>query len=208
MDTILDEKYNIVGKILTSKDLPSYIKLIEKTDTFWKRKLDTKTKDTLIENYNKKLLDSRFLCLGVFIENNLVLELSNFYPEKYPYWYNLSYLGNLTNYKNMFKFEYISSLYMINLSIEKGEALQYYSYYTLRPKNHQNFANRKFNSNRFSSVSHLSRYISFFEYCYAPEEKCRYRHHEILFHTFETYPENAYVYLHCLKPEFRIKNEL
>jgi hypothetical protein len=204
METILDKKNNIIGKILNSTDINHIEYLISAKKTYWKKPLTEKDKKILIENYQLKLNNSNFCCLGVFKDNQLILESSSFYPIKFPYWYNLSYMGDLAKLElNPFYLEYISSLFIYNTFIEKAENMKYFSYFTIRPENHQRFANRKFYKNKFSPESHLSRYISLFEYCYEPNEECKFTSHEIFFKSFKTFDQKAYVHLQCLKPEFR-----
>lgn len=186
-------------------DFPKVESLLSHVSTYWRNTpVDSNLKTIILDNYYKKIASPHCLCLGVFYNDEIVLEASGLFPERFPFWHNISLHSSL---KETFPDISVGRLQRLlagrlyaNL-MKYAEDRGYYNYYTIRPVDHQRISNKIFDAATPSSP--MYRYEYYFEHFYPAGTGSAYKHHDILFTTQSVYLEDCVVYLYCLKQEYR-----
>lgn len=198
---------NVEIRKLSIDDFPKVESLLLHVTTYWHNTpVDSNLKTIILDNYYRKISSPYCLCLGVFYNNEIVLEASGLFPERFPFWYNMSLHSSL---KETFPAILVGrlqrilagKLYAILMKYAEGQG--YYNYYTIRPINHQRVSNKIFDAATPSSP--MYRYEYYFEHFYPAGTGSAYKHHDVLFTTQTTYLEDSVVYLYCLAQEYRNK---
>ena len=126
---------NVEIRKLSIDDFPKVESLLLHVTTYWQNTpVDSNLKTIILENYYRKISSPYCLCLGVFYNNEIVLEASGLFPERFPFWYNMSLHSSL---KETFPAISVGRLQRLlagrlyaNL-MKYAEERGYYNYYTI-----------------------------------------------------------------------------
>jgi hypothetical protein len=187
-------------------DLEKISKLIESKPFFWKTStIDSNTLQNYIDIYRKKLSDTtnRWKCVGAFLDNELVMETSAFFPLKANHWYHTSLRHISTNTSlgsgNLQRYLFADCLLPL---INYGEKIEKFSFYTMRSAKHQKIINKMWDKSKPESP--LSRYDYYIDgYVSANTMNTNYIYN-MFFPNDITYDVDVVIYLHCLKQQYRV----
>lgn len=191
---------------LTLDDFYQLSDLVDNNPYLWKDiELTKEEKHTYLKNFILKVKDTkqRWKCYGAFINGQLIMETSGFFPKKCNYWYSTSlrhrqennslFSGNLQRY--LFADCFIPL-------IEYGEQQNKFSFYAMRSASHQKIINRMWARSREDSP--LARYEYFIDAFIPANTINEISTYEVFFNR-KSYPIDLIVNLHCLKNEYREK---
>lgn len=200
----LTSKYVI--RELTLEDLDQIINLIKLKNIMWKTLIISDNDlEQYIKLYKEKFNDPlRWKCIGAFLNDDLVMETSSYFPLNTNFWYSTSlrHKSENTSLMNGNLQRYLFADCFIPM-LNYGEKLKKFSFYAMRSLAHQKIINRMWD--RRTEESPLARYDYYIDGIIPANTQNQNLIYKFFFPNNKTYSIDLVVYLHCLKHKHRLE---